>query len=140
MIYNIFYTTDKQIAWATTGELNSELIAAEATRGFSHLQLERDDHVDANLHMVNSDATDIISRSTFDPTFNTTTPALEGIVNVTGLVVGTKVYVDNVLKATMTDTTLTLTTQEPGQYIIKFKKLHYKQHSGTTVTVKRYGQ
>lgn len=137
MIYNIFYTTEKQIAWATTGELNSELITAEAERGFSHLELERDDHVDANKHMVNSDATDIITRSTFDPTFNTTTPALEGTVNVTGLVVGTKVYVDNVLKATMTDTTLNLTFNAPGTFILKLEKADHLDYTKKIITARQ---
>jgi len=137
MIYNIFYTTDKQIAWATTGELNSELITAEAERGFSHLQLERDDHVDANLHMVNSDATDVIERSTFDPTFNTTTPALEGTVTITGLVVGTKVYIDNVLKATMTDTTLNLTFNAPGTFILRLEKADHLNYTKKIITARQ---
>lgn len=130
MIYNVFYTTDKMIAWASTGQMNSEIIALEAERGFSHLEIERDDHIDANRHMVNADGTDIIERSTYSPTFSTITPALEATVNVTGLVVGTKVYVDNVLKATMTDTTLNLTFNDPGTFIVEFKKadhLDYKQ-------------
>ena len=130
MIYNVFYTTEKIIAWASTGEVNEDIIADQQSQGFSHLQIERDDHIDANLHMVNSDGTGIIDRSTFNPTFNTTTPALEGTVNVTGLVVGTKVYVDNVLKATMTDTTLNLTFNDPGTFMVEFKKadhLDYKQ-------------
>lgn len=130
MIYNVFYTTDKIIAWASTGQISSDIIASEAERGFSHLEIERDDHIDANRHMVNAEGTNIIERSTYDPTFNTTTPALEGTVNVTGLVVGTKVYVDNVLKATMTDTTLNLTFNDPGIYVVAFKKadhLDYEQ-------------
>ncbi len=137
MIYNIFYTTEKQIAWATTGQLTTELIELEAERGFSHLELERDDHVDANLHMVNSDATDIITRSTFDPTFNTITPALEGTVNVTGLVVGTKVYVDNVLKATMTDTTLNLTFNAPGTFILKLEKADHLDYTKKIITARQ---
>ncbi len=130
MIYNVFYGTDKIIAWASTGGVNSDIIAAEAVRGFSHLEIERDDHIDAERHMVNSDGTDIIDRGTFNPTFSTTTPALETTVNITGLVVGTEVYIDNVLKATMTDTTLNLTFNDPGTFMVKFKKadhLDYKQ-------------
>ena len=137
MIYNIFYTTEKQIAWATTGELNSELIAEEATRGFSHLKIERDNHVDANKHMVNSDATDVIERSTFDPTFNTTTPALEGTVTITGLVVGTKVYIDNVLKATMTDTTLNLTFNAPGTFILRLEKADHLNYTKKIITARQ---
>ena len=130
MIYNVFYGTDKMIAWASTGGVNSDIIAAEAARGFSHLEIERDDHIDAERHMVNSDETGIIERSTYNPTFSTTTPALEGTVSITGLVVGTKVYVDNVLKATMADTTLNLTFNDPGTFMVEFKKadyLDYKQ-------------
>ena len=125
MIYNVFYGTDKMIAWASTGGVNSDIIAAEAARGFSHLEIERDDHIDAERHMVNSDGTGIIERSTYNPTFSTTTPALEGTVSITGLVVGTKVYVDNVLKATMADTTLNLTFNDPGTFMVEFKKTDY---------------
>ena len=40
------------------------------------------------------------------------------------------IYVDNVLKATMTDTTLNLTFNDPGTFMVEFKKadhLDYKQ-------------
>ena len=137
MIYNVFYGTDKVIAWASTGGVNSDIIAAEAARGFSHLEIERDDHIDAERHMVNSDGTGIIERMTYIPTFSTTTPALEGTVNITGLVVGTKVYVDNVLKATMADTTLNLTFNDPGTFMVEFKKADYLDYSQKIVVARQ---
>ena len=89
-------------------------------------------------YYVNSDATGLVEKSVFDFTFSNTTPALDEVVNVTGLPAGTEVFVDDVSKGTMSDTTLTLTIQEPSTYKVRFKKLHYKEHSGTTVIVKRY--
>ena len=136
MIWNIFYQSDKQIAWTSTGGVNEDIIAGELARGFSHIAVEQDDHIDAGSNMVNSTEDGIVAKSTFDPTFNTTTPALEGTVNVTGLVVGTKVYIDNVLKATMTDTTLNLTFNDPGQFEIIFKKVGYFDYGFEVVTAR----
>ena len=87
--------------------------------------------------MVNSTEDGIVAKSTFDPTFNTTTPALEGTVNVTGLVVGTKVYVDNVLKATMTDTTLNLTFNDPGTFMLKLQKFDYLEYTKKITTARQ---
>jgi hypothetical protein len=89
-------------------------------------------------YYVNSDATGLIEKSAFNFTFSNTTPALDEVINVTGLPAGTEVFVDDVSQGTMSDTTLTLTVQQSGTYKIRFKKLHYKNHSGATVTVKRY--
>jgi hypothetical protein len=139
MIYNIFYDNDKNIVWSTTGLINDAIKSAQAGLGNSHVALESENIPDGNFY-VNSDATALVEKSIFNCVFSTTNPALDEVVNVTGVPAGTEVFKDGESIGTMTDTTLTLTTQEPGQYIIKFKKLHYKQHSGTTVTVKRYGQ
>ena len=87
---------------------------------------------------MNSDATALVEKSVFNCVFSTLTPAIDEVVNVTGVPVGTEVFRDGESMGTMSDTTLTLTTQEPGQYKIKFKKQFYKTHSPVTLTVKRY--
>jgi len=139
MIYNIFYDSNKEIKWSTTGAVNDAIIAAQSSIGLSHVALDIENHPDEN-HYVNSDATALVEKSVFNFTFSTLTPALDDVINVTGLPVGTEVFKDGESMGTMTDTTLTLTTQEPGSYTILFKKQYYKKHSGTTISVKRYGE
>jgi len=141
MIHNIFYRADKTIAWSTTGMVNDAIIAAQQTdAGLSHVALELTDHPDENFY-VNADATALVEKSVFDFSFSTTRPAVDEVVTVTGVPEGTKVYRDGELILTTTDSNpLTLTTQEPGQYTIKFQKLHYKEHNGTIITTKRYGE
>lgn len=139
MIYNIFYNSNKEIVWSTTGLINDAIKSAQAELGNSHVALESENLPDGDFYL-NSDATALVEKSIFDFTFSTTTPAIDEVVNVTGVPVGTEVFKDGESMGVMSDTTLTLTIQEPGQYVIKFKKLHYKEHSGTTVNVKRYGQ
>ena len=139
--YNIFYNSNNEIVWSTTGQVNDGIKTAQSDLGLSHVALDlADDNQPDSNYYVNSDATALVQKTAWDFTFSTTTPAIDDVINVTGLPSGTKVYLDNVLQGTMTDTTLTLTVQEPSTYIIKFEKLHYQKHNGTTITVKRYGE
>lgn len=138
MIHNIFYNSNKEIVWSTTANVNSDIIAAQSSEGLSHVALDIENHPDENYY-VNSDATALTEKSVFDFTFSSVNPALDDVITVTGLPEGTKVYRDGELMATTDNTGLTFTVQEPGSYMIKFEKLHYKKHSGTKVDVKRYG-
>lgn len=139
--YNIFYNSDNEIAWSTTGNVNSAIITAQADLGLSHVALAvSDDNQPNDNFYVNSDATALVEKTNWDFTFSTTTPALDEVINVTGLPSGTEVFMDGVSQGTMSNTTLTLTVQEPGKYKIVFQKLHYKKHAGTEITVKRYGE
>jgi len=139
--YNIFYNSNKEIVWSTTGQINDAIKTAQADLGLSHvaLDLSDDNQPDANYY-VNSDATGLVQKTAWDFTFSTTTPAVDDVINVTGLPTGTKVYMDGTLQGTMTNTTLTLTVQQPSTYTIKFEKLYYQKHGGTIITVKRYGE
>lgn len=139
--YNIFYNSNKEIVWSTTGQVNDAIKAAQASLGYSHvaLDLSDDNQPDFNYY-VNADATALVLKTEWDFTFSTTTPDIDDVINVTGLPSGTKVYMNGTLQGTMTDTTLTLTVQEPSTYTIKFEKLHYQKHNGTIITVKRYGE
>lgn len=136
--YNIFYNSNKEIVWSTTGEVNDAIKTAQSSLGYSHAQLTLDSIMPDENYYINSDATGLVEKSAFNFTFSNTTPALDEVINVTGLPAGTEVFVDDVSQGTMSDTTLTLTVQQSGTYKIRFKKLHYKNHSGATVTVKRY--
>ena len=139
MIYNIFYKSDKNIAWSTTGVVTDAIKTAQADLGLSHVALDIANHPDENFYM-NSDATALVEKSVFNCVFSTLTPEIDEVINVTGVPAGTEVFRDGESLGTMSDTTLTLTTQEPGQYVIKFKKAYYKTHSAVKVRVKRYGE
>ena len=138
-MWHIFYLdSTKEINWSTNGLVNDSIKTAQADLGLSYLQVDMDAVPSSNDYWVNSVGTGVIEKSIFNPTFSTTTPAVDGVINVTGLPAGTEVFIDDTSAGTMSDTTLTLTVQQSGTYKIRFKKLHYKNHSGATVTVKRY--
>ena len=138
MTWHIFYnSSDKSIAWTANSGVNDSVIARETDAGLSHLTIEQDDFVDASSSIVNEDGNGIVTKSTFNPTISTLTPALESTVNITGLPAGTKVYIDQVLKATMSDTALNLTFNDPGFFNLKFQKPDHFDYE-QVITVGRY--
>lgn len=137
--YNIFYDSNREINWSTSAGVNSTIIAAEEAKGLSYIQVDTASAPDSNYY-INSDENALVEKTVFSATFSTLTPAIDDVINVTGLPAGTEVFVDNVSAGTMSDTTLTLTVQEPGSYKIKFSKAYYKTHSPVTINVKRYGE
>ena len=137
--YNIFYDSNREINWSTSAGVNSTIIAAEEAKGLSYIQVDTASAPDSNYY-INSDENALVEKTVFSATFSTLTPAIDDVINVTGLPAGTEVFVDNVSAGTMSDTTLTLTVQEPGSYKIKFSKDYYKVHSPVTINVKRYGE
>ena len=46
MIYNIFYDSNKEIKWSTTGLVNDAIISAQSSAGLSHVALDVDNHPD----------------------------------------------------------------------------------------------
>ena len=137
--FNIFYNNNKEIIWTTTGDVNDAIKTAQSGLGNSYVQLTLED-IDINNYHINSDASGVTEKTAFDFAFSTTTPTVDQVINVTGLPAGTEVFLDEVSQGTMSVTTLTLTTQEPGNYTVRFYKLLYKTHSGTTVISKRHGE
>ena len=138
--YNIFYNTDKEIVWCSTAPVTSTIITEQAAAGLSHANLDAidDDTTPVpNKYYVNSDGTAIVAKTRFDPTFSTQTPAVDAVVNVTGLPAGTEVWLDNVSKGNMSDTTLTFTAKEGGKFFIKFTKDKYVTYT-SQITVQRY--
>ena len=139
--WHIFYTNStKEISWVTNAEITNAIKTEQPNAGFSYLSKDRDELPSQSDFYVNSDGTDIVEKSVFNYSFDTTTPALEGVVTVTGLPAGTQVFVDGTSAGTMSDTSLTLTATEPGDYKILFSKSDYKKDSGKTIKVKRYGE
>ena len=95
--YNIFYNSNKEIVWSTTGEVNDAIKAAQSSLGYSHVQLTLNAIMPDENYYVNNDATGLVEKSIFDFAFSNTTPALDEVVNVTGLPAGTEVFVDCLL-------------------------------------------
>ena len=140
-MWHIFYLdSTKEITWSTNGLVNDSIKTAQADLGLSYLQVDMETVPSINDYWVNSDGTDVVEKSIFNPTFSTTTPALDAVINVTGLPTGTEVFIDDVSAGTMSDTTLTLTATEPGTYTMKLKKLGYKNWGTQKIIVKRYGE
>ena len=140
-MWHIFYLdSTKEINWSTNGLVNDSIKTAQADLGLSYLQVDMETVPSINDYWVNSDGTDVVEKSIFNPTFSTTTPALDEVINVTGLPTGTEVFIDDVSAGTMSDTTLTLTATEPGTYTMKLKKLGYKNWGTQKIIVKRYGE
>ena len=140
-MWHIFYLdSTKEINWSTNGLVNDSIKTAQADLGLSYLQVDMETVPSINDYWVNSDGTDVVEKSLFNPTFSTTRPTLDEVVNVTGLPTGTEVFIDDVSAGTMSDTTLTLTATEPGTYTMKLKKLGYKNWGTQKIIVKRYGE
>ena len=135
--YNIFYDSDKEIVWASTASVDSTIISAESAKGYTHVALDCTDIPVPELYYVNSDATAVSTKSTFDPTFSANTADVDDVITVTGIPSGTEVFLDGVSAGTMSDTTLTFTGKQGGKYTIEFKKSKYQDYK-TTYTVNRY--
>ena len=142
MSWHIFYTdSTKEIAWSSNAPVTDAIKTEQKdTHGYDYIEVIQDDVPADSDWIVKSDGTGIEQKVVFNPTFSTMTPALDGVVNVTGLPAGTQVFIDGASAGTMSDTTLTLTATEPGIYKVKFSKLGYKVHQEQTITVKRYSE
>lgn len=121
--YNIFYDSNKEIIWSSTAAVNSDIISAENAKGYSHVALDCTNIPVSEQYYINSDASAVATKTVFDPTFSSATASVDDVINVTGVPAGTEVFLDGTSAGTMSDTTLTLTAQEPGSYQIKFEKL-----------------
>lgn len=139
MIWHIFYTSDKAIAWSSNAGIDERVIDNEAAAGKSYVQVEQDDLPIAENYYVNAEGTGIAAKTAFSPTFSTTTPALNDTVAITGLPTGTEVFIDGTSKGTLSASTLNLTFTEPGKYSIEFKKLENLDYL-TLIETRRYGQ
>ena len=132
--WNIFYNdSTKLITWSTNGNVDDAIKTEQANAGLSFLSVEQDATPGDNDFWVNSAGDGIIEKTIFNPTFSTLSPALDDVINVTGVPSGTEVWLDEVSQGTMSDTTLTFTATEPGTYKIKLTKIGYKPYRLTLV-------
>ena len=139
--YHIFYTNStKEIAWSSISGMTDEIKNNEKTNnGYDYVLLECPETPIGEKYYINSDATAIATKTTFSPSFSTTTPALDATVTVSGVPAGTEVFLEGTSAGTMSDTTLTFTATEAGNFEITFKKDKYLDYI-TTLVVKRYGE
>jgi|TARA_B110000908_G_scaffold159040_1_gene200820 hypothetical protein len=137
MIWHIFYTSDKKIAWSTSAGVDDRIKTEQSDAGKSYVQVEQDDLPIQENFYVNSAGDGITAKTVFDPTFSTLTPAVDAVVNVTGVPAGTEVLLDGVSKGTMSDTTLTLTASQPGSYTVELHKLEHITYATKIVTAKQ---
>ena len=135
--YNIFYDSNKEIIWSSNASINSDIITAEAAKGYTHVELDSTDIPVSEKFYVNSDATAVSTKTLFDPTFSAAAAVLDAVINITGVPTGTEVFLDGTSAGTMSDTTLTLTAKESGTYKIGLKKDKYQDYSSSYI-VKRY--
>ena len=134
--WNVFYDSNKFIHWTVDNGITPAIIQEQAEVGLSHITVEQDDVLDANRYYVNDDEDGVILKSTFTPTISTYSPALETPLSITGIPTGTQVWIDDVLKTTMSDTTLNLTFNDPGEFQILLKKAGYFDYAFTIVTAR----
>jgi len=137
--YHIFYDSSKEVVWATTADMNSDIITAEESKGLTYVLLECTETPVPEKFYINDAGDQVATKSVFSPSFSTTSPAVDDVVNVTGVPSGAEVFLDGVSAGTMSDTTLTLTAQESGEYKIGLKKSQYQDYE-ITYTVKRHGE
>ena len=137
MIWHIFYTSDRKIAWSSSAGVDARIIAEQDSAGNSYVQVVQDDLPVAENYYVNTAENGIAAKTAFDPTFSTLTPAVDAVINVTGVPAGTEVFLDGTSKGTMSDTTLTITASEPGTFSIELKKLEHLLYTNKIITAKQ---
>ena len=138
-IYNIFYNSDREISWSSTAGVSDAIKTEQkSAHGLDHAAIDCAGTPSGNKFYINEAKDDIVAKTVFNPSFSTSTPALDATVTVTGVPAGTEVFLDGTSAGTMSDTTLTLTAQQAGTYTIQLKKDKYQDYT-TTYTVRRYG-
>jgi hypothetical protein len=139
MNYHVFFDSNKNIMWSSTAGVDSTIISEQkSSHNYDYLLADLSEIPTGELFCVNSDGDAVVAKSTFSPTYSTTTPSVDTVINITGVPAGTEVFLDGTSAGTMSDTTLTLTAQQSGSFIVTLTKDKYIDHE-TEVTVTRYG-
>ena len=139
-IYHVFYDSNKDIAWSSTAGITDAIKTEQkAAHNYDYIQIDHTETPVGEKYYINDAEDALVEKSTFDPTFSTTTPAVDAVINVTGVPSGTEVFVDGVSTGTMSDTTLTFTATEAGAFKISFTKNRYYRYD-KYIIVKRYGE
>ena len=135
--YHIFYDSNKEIMWSATAGVDSAIITGQkSNNNYDYVSLTLSETPIGEKYYINADADGVVEKTTFTPTFSTITPVLDAVVNVTEVPAGTEVFLDGASGGTMSDTTLTLTAQQSGQFTVVLKKRYYYDYT-QIITVKR---
>jgi len=139
-IYHVFYDSNKDIAWSSTAGVTDAIKTEQkSAHNYDYIQIDHAETPVGEKYYINDAEDALVEKSTFDPTFSTTTPVVDGVINVTGVPSGTEVFLDGVSAGTMSDTTLTLTAQQAGPFTIVLKKERYYDYT-QAIKVKRYAE
>ena len=139
-IYHIFYDSNKDIAWSSTAGVTDAIKTEQkSAHNYDYIQIAHTETPVGEKYYINAAEDALVEKSTFDPTFSTTAPAIDAVINVTGVPSGTEVFLDGVSAGTMSDTTLTLTAQQAGPFTIVLKKERYYDYT-QAIKVKRYAE
>ena len=139
-IHHIFYTNDKDIAWSTITEPSAQIIQEQAAaHSYSYVELDCPETPIGEKYYINEAEDGIVEFSTFVPSFTDLNPEIDTVVIVTGLPVGTEVFLEGVSAGTMEDTTLTFTVTEVGAFKISFIKYRYYRYDKYIIG-RRYGE
>ena len=134
--WHVFYDDNKNIIWTADAGVTQAIVNKQAEENLNYITVDQTDVLDANRYYVNDDENGVILKSTFTPTISTYNPAIETAMSITNLPTGTEVYVANVLKATISDTSVNLTFNDPGEFEILLKKAGYFDYAFTIVTAR----
>jgi len=138
--YNIFYSSDKKIAWATFAPCDSTVIAQQAENNYSHLTIDRDEGLllPIDKWYVNTAGDGILQYSEFNPTYSggiTGRPSflyLGETWTITNLPEGATVYIDGTSKGTVpADGTVKLTGTHGGRFLFKLTLATYIDYEQT---------
>tara|TARA_B100001964_G_C14112063_1_gene544304 strand:- start:197 stop:613 length:417 start_codon:yes stop_codon:yes gene_type:complete len=125
MIYNIFYDTNKNINWCSSGDVTAGIISDQASVGLSHLALDLAQIPACDDWYINNTEDGVVAYHSFDLTFSATTIALDGTITITGCPASTEIFLDNVSAGTYSSGDLTLTGSMSGSFQLKFVKDKY---------------
>ena len=125
MIFNIFYDSDKNINWCSSGGVTAEIISGQASAGLSHLALDLEQIPECDKWYINDAEDGVVAYHSFSLSFSATTIVLDGTVTITGCPAATEIFLDDVSAGTYSSGSLTLTGSMSGSFFLKFVKDKY---------------
>ena len=123
--FNIFYDSSKNINWASSGPVTSQVISDQAKLCLTHVQLSLAQMPACDKYYVNDAGDGVVAYHTFALNFSATTIAVDATITITGCPAGTEIFLDGVSAGTYSTGSLTLTGSMSGTFNLTFKKDKY---------------